>query len=243
ASASIATLDSAAAAGVAPIPSRNTAVAPRLTGTAVLTGVVRGSEGHPLTRGQVRVRNAVGVAFTDSLGRFALSGLPAGSQLLDVRHIGYLVGQVPVELRSGRSVDVLVTLRRVVSLDSIRVVARRTIYPDFERHRKEGFGRFLDQTQVEKLHPMEASQIFREMLGFRVQGEGLETKIFTTHGKFDLSGTGPCEVNVVINGIEHQDINFIDPLDIGAVEAYPGPPGAPVQYDRACGVIVIWTKR
>jgi len=35
----------------------------------------------------------------------------------------------------------------------------------------------------------------------------------------------------------------ISPDAIGAIEAYPGPAGAPMQYDSACGVVVIWTKR
>ena len=241
-SASIASLDSVAAAAAAPF--RDTTHALRLTGTASLAGIVRSSDGQPLTHAQVRVRDAAGVTFTDSLGRFSLSGLPAGSQLLDVRHVGYLLGLVPVELRAGRSVDVAVSLRRIVSLDSIRIVARRTNYSEFEKHRKEGFGRFLDEQQVENLHVVEVSEIFRRMTGFRVEGEGLDTHLFTTHGAFERSALGPCEVNVVIDGInQHQDINLIDPREIAAVEAYPGVAGAPVQYDRACGVIVIWIKR
>ena len=43
--------------------------------------------------------------------------------------------------------------------------------------------------------------------------------------------------------MQHQDINLISPADIGAIEAYPGSAGAPMPYDAACGVIVIWTKR
>jgi hypothetical protein len=50
-------------------------------------------------------------------------------------------------------------------------------------------------------------------------------------------------VNVVIDNMQHQDINWVQPSDIGAMEIYAGPAGAPVQYDRACGLIVIWTKR
>jgi hypothetical protein len=58
-----------------------------------------------------------------------------------------------------------------------------------------------------------------------------------------MSSMGPCEANVVVNGVEHQDINLVDPANIGAIEAYAGPADAPVQYDRPCGVIVIWLKR
>jgi hypothetical protein len=238
---SLASLDSAAAGA-----SNDTRAKTLLTGTATLTGIVRDAAGHPLPEVQVRIRDAAGSARTDSSGRFVLGNQPAGSQLAEARHVGYLLGQTPVELRSGRSTDVDVSLKRIVSLDSIRVVAQRSWYPDFEARRKEGFGRFLDEAAIEKLHPMEASEIFRDrMPGFQVTGEGLESKLWTTHGKFDLSNLGQnlCEVNVVVDGIQHQNINLLDPLNIGAVEAYPGPPGAPPQFDSACGVVVIWTKR
>jgi hypothetical protein len=43
--------------------------------------------------------------------------------------------------------------------------------------------------------------------------------------------------------MQHQDINWLQPTDIGAMETYTGPAGAPPLYDSACGVIVIWTKR
>jgi hypothetical protein len=54
---------------------------------------------------------------------------------------------------------------------------------------------------------------------------------------------GPCAANVVIDGMQHQDINLVRPQDVGAMEIYRGSAGAPVEYDSACGVIVIWTKR
>jgi hypothetical protein len=239
---SLASLDSAAAAAA----HHDTTTPSLLTGTATLAGTVRSTSGQPLSRAQVRIRDARVLDYTDSLGHFTLTNQPAGSQLLEVRRVGYLLGQVPVELRSGRRVETTVTLARIVSLDSIRIVAHRSAYTDFERRRTEGFGRFLDEKEIEQQHPMETSDLFRDRLpGFSVEGSGDSAKVFTTHGRFELSGAlGPCKVNVVIDGLfQHQDVNLVDPATIGAVEAYPGPAGAPIQYDRACGVIVIWTKR
>jgi hypothetical protein len=46
----------------------------------------------------------------------------------------------------------------------------------------------------------------------------------------------------VIDGMQHQDINLLPVSDVGAMEAYSGA-SAPMQYDSACGVIVLWTKR
>jgi hypothetical protein len=66
--------------------------------------------------------------------------------------------------------------------------------------------------------------------------------VYSSRAGLSLSGRA-CEVNVVIDGMQHQDINWLQPSDIGAMEVYPGQAGAPVQYDHVCGVIVIWTKR
>ena len=223
---SIAVLDSAAAA----VARHDTVTVPLLTGTATLGGVVRG---------------AAGMARTDTAGRFTLHGQPAGSQLLETRHIGYLLGQSPVELRSGKTSSVNVTLARIVSLDSIRIVAQRSRYPEFESRRRSrsGAGRFLDEEDIDRQHVMQASDLLRMVHGFRVEGSGLDAKVYTTHGNFEMSSMGPCEANIVVNGVEHQDINLLDPTTIGAIEAYADPAAAPVQYDRPCGVIVIWLKR
>ena len=193
---------------------------------------------------QVRVLDAVGVTRTDSAGRFTLANLPAGTQVLEVRQIGYLLTQNAVELRSGRSVEASVTMARIVSLDSIRVVARRSLYKEFEARRRisRGFERFLDEQDIEKRNVFQVSDLLRTLPGFRVSGSGLDAKIISSRGRISLSGR-ECGTNVVIDGIQHQDINLVSPGDIGALEAYPGQSGAPIQYDSVCGVIVITTKR
>jgi hypothetical protein len=214
----------------------NDATGDVLTGTASLTGTVRGPGGAPLGGVVLRIVDAGGTAHTDSLGRFALGGLPAGSQQLEARRIGYLVGRRTVELRSGTSADMQLRLERIVSLDSIRVVAQRMRYPDFERHKHSGFGRFLSEEQITQRNAFEASDLLRMMPGFRVQGSGLDAKVVSSRG------ANGCSPNIVIDRIPNQDINLLHPSEIGGMEVYAGQ-GGPMMYDRGCGVIVIWTKR
>jgi hypothetical protein len=234
----IASIDSAASGNAAPTPPQ-----PRM-GTAALTGTVQSAAGQPVPGAQVRVLDAVGAARTDSLGHFTLEHLPAGTQLLEVRQVGYLLGQHPVELRSGRSVETSVVMARIVSLDSIRVVARRSLYRESEQRRRMngGFGRFMDEQEIERRNPVEVSDLLRTTLGFQVRGSGLDAKIISSRGRISIA-RGECETNIVIDGIQHQDINLLSPRDIGVLEAYSGPAGAPMRYDAACGVIVITTKR
>ena len=62
----------------------------------------------------------------------SLAALPPGTRMLTVRRIGYEVLETPVELRTAQTVQRDVQMLRVVSLDSMRVVALRSQLPDFE---------------------------------------------------------------------------------------------------------------
>jgi hypothetical protein len=211
-----------------------------LTGTAALTGTVRASSGAPLGDADVRVAGIPGSVRTDSLGRFSIIGLPAGSQLLEARHVGYLIGRHPVELRSRQTTGAQMRLDRIVSLDTIRVLAQRDKYKQFEQNKHAPFGRFFSKDQIEARNASEVSDLFYTMLGFRVVGRGFDAKLVNTRGA-RLGGV--CEPNVVIDDMQNQDINLVQPSDIGAMEVYAdgfgGPPGA----NRGCGAVVIWTKR
>jgi len=185
----------------------------------------------------VRVDGAAGSTRTDSLGRFRLSGLPAGSRLVDARRIGFFIGQQPVALRSGRTVDIQMSIGRIVSLDSIRIVAQRTKYREFEQHRRSPLGKFFSEEQIEARHAFDTSDLLRMIPGFRVVGLGEDARVMSTRS------SRPCSPNVMIDNFPNQALNIIRPRDIGAMEIYNDAVGGPPGQNRGCGVIVIWTKR
>jgi hypothetical protein len=203
---------------------------------------VRGEAGRPLGDVEIRVVNARPMTRTDDFGRFALSGLPAGTQLLAVRHIGYLIGDIAVELRSGRSVRQDVLLRRVVSLDSIRIVARRNRYADFEyRRRNSPVGRFITAGEIAKQHPSDLGILVQHLGGFNIVGVGPFALVYSNSAR---AGRPNCkEANVVVDGVDQASVNFIPPSEIAAMEVYPEAAGAPGQYRAECGLILIWTKK
>jgi hypothetical protein len=211
-----------------------------LSGTAALSGVVRGLGDAPLPETEVRVRGTRSTARSDATGRYTLAGLPAGTQVLEVRHVGYLLTEEPVELRSGQTVTRDVGLQRIVNLDSVRIVARRSRYSEFEQHRKQGFGTFLNIDDIERRNPLRMSDMIRMMPGFRVYGDGIDAKVTSGRG---ASIHGECQVNIVIDGMPWQDINLVNPSEVGAIAAYREGQPSPRIYDRGCGAILIWTKR
>src|SRR6478672_3994123 len=214
-----------------------------LTGDAAVSGIVRGAEGQPLADVEIRVVNARPTTRTDAVGHYSLSGLPAGTQLLAVRRIGYLIGDVAVELRTGRMVQQDVVLRRVVSLDSLNVVAKRhKSFADFEyRRRNNPMGRFVTAAEIERYHPFEMGIFIQRLGGFRIDGVGPEARVYSTSAR---AGRPNCkEANVVIDGVDQAQVNTVPPAEIAAMEVYAEAASAPGQYRAECGLILIWTKK
>ena len=216
-----------------------------LTGTATLSGVVRGAGGLPVASAQVRVRGTASTAVTNAEGSYRLTGLPSGTHELDVRRIGYGVVDAPVDLRSGATTTRDIRLERVVSLDSVRVVAMHSRYPEFSEHRKFSLGgRFIGPEQMQRRHDARTSDIIRSIGGFRVENRGGRAMVVAARG----ASARRCVANVVIDGAVWGDdpdlasVDDVHPRDVGAIELYYGG-NAPPEYDRGCGAVVIWTKR
>ncbi|PYP80383.1 MAG: hypothetical protein DMD35_04560 [Gemmatimonadetes bacterium] len=215
-----------------------------LSGTALLAGVVRGTGDTPLASAEVRVRGTTAVGYTDASGRYSLRGLPAGTQVLDVRHIGYGATESSVELRSGTTVTSDVRLQRIVNLDSIRVVAKRSRYVQFNQIREKSMGGyFIGPEELELQHVAMTSDLLWQIPGFRVLGNGYEAVVVSSR----TGSLRPCRADVVINGAHNQPINDVNPAEVGAIAAYSEGHmvGAPPEFygSSGCGLIIIWTKR
>jgi hypothetical protein len=208
------------------------------TGTATLVGRVLDQAGRPLPEAQVRLSNSRAVGRTDAEGHFTLSGLPAGTQTLEARRIGYSVGQVAVDLRNGTTITRELRLTRQVLLDTVLVTAKQVKYPEFERNRRGGAGRYLDEDEIARRAPYRTSELLRFMPGFRLVRNGFDDIVASSR-----THNGICAANIVIDHWQHRAITEVSPGDIARLESYATEAEAPPQYDATCGVIVIWTKR
>ena len=176
-------------------------------------------------------------------GEYLLTGLPAGTQEVEVRQLGYAVIRRPVELRNAQRMRHDVRLDRVVSLDSIKVNARRpSVYAEFETRRRESIdGKFLTEADIVRVQPKFTSDIVYLNPSFHVLGQGPGAKIISSRGGLQ----GNCETLIVIDDIEAATINEVSPAQIAAMEFYPATAGAPFKHKSkyGCGTIMIWTKR
>ena len=216
-----------------------------LTGDAALTGTVRTASGQPVANAEVRVRHGRAFALTDESGRFVLGGLPSGTQMLLVRQLGYAVAELPVELRASRSLDVRVQMTRAVTLDSVRVLASpRPSLAAFEHNRKTNLlGRFLTLADIQRSKAKKTSDLLPLLGGQVMLGRGRRVKMMETD--YDPPGTHSCkDANVVIDGVDGQAVDDVQPNQIAGIELYKDAAAAPLEYaGRAnCGLIVIWLR-
>ena len=226
------------AAGARPLA--DSGAAPMPEGDALLAGTVLRIDGTPIAGAQVQVLGTAAAARTDEQGGFAVGRLPAGTLELEVRQLGFAVVRRAVELRGGRTTRAEVRLERAVALDSIRVVAQRLKYPDFESHRRFSmWGTFLDEDEVGRRRASSTSELVYTLPGFWVIGNGPGARVVSTRSAA-LGGT--CEANIVIDNMPDQRINDVPASQVAAIESY-AKGGGPPQFQQPCGLIMIWTKR
>lgn len=214
-------------------------------GTATLLGEVVTATGIPVRGARANVDGAAGEVATNDTGVFVMPQLPAGTQTLIVRALGFLPKRVTVELKVNATSAATVVLDQTVRmLDSVRVLARRydsrqRFEADFEqRKRAAPGGTFLDERRIEGRVYASTADIFRNVRGLTVSPDGI---VSVARGSGSLSDA-LCVPLLIVDGIQMQTtLDIVRPQEIRAIEVYRGAE-TPVQYNDPCGAIVIWTK-
>jgi hypothetical protein len=235
----IVVLDSAARLATA---ARDTTLADlQLTGTARLTGTVRGTGGQPLAHAEVRVRDARESAVTDSAGRFTIDRLPTGTQMMVVRELGYALTELPVELRPAKTLTRDIQLTRVVRLDSVKVLATKPRYAEFERNmRTNPMGKFMTMSEIQRRNAATTGDLIRVFGEFNVARKGMRT-VVRPKGAVNRK----CmNANVVIDGMDGMSVDDVQPKAIAGIEVYADASVAPARYsgNAECGLVVIWLR-
>lgn len=221
-------------------------------GVAPLVGrVVTADSGRPLPGARVAVVGGP-QGEADSAGTWALSGVPLGTRVLEVRAVGYYPERRPVDVvANGDTVTVALTTFRAV-LEAVRVTADRTTQADLggfaDRQRRSGMGRYLSAEQIARRNVLETSDLLRTMPGFIGDGS------LTMRGNFS-DGAGnygtDCTAEVYVDGHLMRGISaaeldaLVKPEHILGIEVYSTGSPKPPQFDSGmsgCGALVIWQK-
>jgi len=229
-------------------------------GTVTLTGTVRGSDGRPLEQAQVALLGFPIAVRTTSEGGYSLAGVPAGTQTIEVRAVGFSPQRLTVALRTGerRTADVRLD-RGAQTLALVNIVghgARRDM-TGFENRRKGGIGYFMGPEEVERRRAFDTSQLFWGIPGVRVVWDGAKNVITLARPRMSGAGGGRynniCKPAVFADGFLLAEIDDVRPYMIRGVEVYRDRSAAPAEFrlalpkpegtpDATCGVILIWTK-
>ena len=222
--------------------------APKPLGTALLNGTVVGADGKPLEGAQVYlVGTAVG-ARADSRGIFRLSGLPAGTQTVEVRLISYSPKRYTVDLSPHRESKLAAVMdAKAQVLGEITVQGKPTSsIPGFDDRAKRGLGTFLNRKDIENRQSVLTTDLFRTIPGLSVGFDGSNYVVQSAR-----SAGGGCQVAWYLDGSPYDNSSndldqMIRPNDIEAIEVYKSPSEVPVQFqghNASCGTILVWTKR
>ena len=209
----------------------------------MIVGVVTDSSGGPILDARV-VADGMPELRTDSAGRFAIRGVPVGSRQVEVLAIGRKPVSTVVDVTPNDTARVIASMRRITTLDVVRVTASpavRRLVRDLEERRKRGFGYVRDSTDL-GFHGTMFS-VFYSFPGVRPARSRIGAS-FVVHLRAPLGGY--CLANLIIDGYraEFEELDFVRPSDVAAVEVYPRGMSAPPQFvrDPFCGAVVVWTK-
>lgn len=219
------------------------------TGHAAVTGRVTNVMGQPLAGVDISLEGAAPTTTSGTDGTFSLRGLPAGTQALVLRHVGYSLTDVTVDLSNVavRQADVKMApappMLARVTVEGKRDKGLRDV--GFTTRSKAGIGSYITEDQIAERQPTQMTDLFTQMRGIRVDYSSGYPMLEDSR-----DASGGC-VSYVIDGNptpmpDPQDFNdFMHPDEVSAVEVYTSAE-APAQFQvggsSSCEVIVIWTK-
>ena len=232
-------------------------------GAASLAGRVVQEDGKPVPAGRASIAAlAVDVAVTN--GEFAMTGLPAGTWLVDARAIGYDRRSLLVHTADRSSTAVTLRLeKQVQTLEVVSVIGRvgrdtRTLLDITERNRTSGGTVFLPGSDWLETADSPAD-VLRGARGFVQKSQfRAEARMYLAGGFQNLPcvtteaprgmGTGKA-IALYLDGARFpgglSDLSSMVAMkDILAIEAYPDVLSVPLLWrtSDACAVVAIWTR-
>jgi len=225
-----------------------------------LTGQVVAEDGIPIAQARVRIGERTPLVLSANDGRFTVSAVRAGDQLLQVQLLGYVAFVQWINVIAGQTLDVHITLVAApIPLKVLEVKGPpplRPVLEAFEHRRARGNGHFFNQGEIARMQPRVLTDVLRRVPGVMLQassgafGSNDMVRMTRTIG---VSGPRSCPVLFYVNGMPLQitgDMSidqFIAPEDVVAIEVYSGSSQIPPEFQSSllnsrCGVILIWTK-
>lgn len=214
-----------------------------------LQGTVVGLEAAPVANAEVTVTEGTKPPRrlqTDSVGRFSISGMTVATVSVRVRAFGYVPKTSSVSITSAeRRGSVTISLEPLAAeltsaeITAAGVDADRKLLEYYTRKSSNGFGRFIDEAQIDKQKPRVVSEMLRPLPGVTLDPSGRIGNIVRIRG---------CSPLVWVDGVRQPgaQLDEVAPAgDVAGIEIYNSFAGIPARYfDRSatCGTILVWLK-
>ncbi len=146
----------------------------RGTTTAIFAGVVTDSSSKPIANAEVTLPDLGEGTATNEQGAFVLRDIPAGSQRVVVRHVGYGPVEAQLTFVDGQTIERHITMVRSTKLDSV-VVTEKSVdrqLDDFEVNKKLGLGHFLTRAELAPQEGRSTGAVLTTMPGIKVFAMG-----------------------------------------------------------------------
>ena len=217
------------------------------TETGGIVGFIADTGGMRVAGAQVSIAGVRGRAETGDDGNFRMSGVPAGSQLLIARRIGYRPESVTVSVRPGIIAEVAVRMRPTPQQMTPVVVDGGAARPTgrlraFNERRAQGLGHYFTAADIERRHPMLVTDLLRTIPGVRINRQTGQSVISFREQR--------CQPLVWIDGSPATagplDPDMFTPGALAGIEVYLGVATIPAELTwmngkSSCGVIALWT--
>jgi hypothetical protein len=221
-----------------------------LGGDGTLAGRVTNRAGEPLGGAMIQLEGTAAAALTARDGRFTLNGLPAGTQIVRARKVGYSPTEQVVEVGPDGSPPTIVMADLVPSMPTVVTRSDRTTdltSTGFARRKAQGVGFFLEGEQIDR-GPPTLGEALRMVPGLRIGYDAQNQRQQKTLIMNSRDSRG-C-IRYVVDGVLFQEVGgdiekFVRPSEIEALEMY-NPASVPGEFAAAsrgrCSVLVLWTN-
>jgi hypothetical protein len=217
---------------------------------AVLTGRVIDSTGEGLANAEITLNHGDRIyAITGDSGAFRITGLPPGTNVFNVRRIGYEAASFTAVLKPGKAHRATFTLSataHALATVSVSDTAVETHWLDtFDRRRSTGRGTFITRADIVRKGARNGMDVMRTVPGVRVvpARRGGGNVVVMSRG----GGGGQCVPIMYYHNTPYGGtIDDFVADDIEAIEVYIGVSEVPAELDKngrgVCGAIVVWTR-
>lgn len=181
---------------------------------------------------------------TGRQGRFVMSGVPAGTHVLETRRIGYAPLRHVVSVEEGRTTEVDIALVPApVEMEPLVTTAVRSrrleIKGFYERKRWGellGLGTYITEDYIERWRPKEVAHLVSMLApGISVDRNGRM-----------INRRSSCPMTNYLDGVRvERFLGWVKPHEVAGIEVYKGAASLPADFGGPtgqCGVVVVWTR-